>query len=191
MWAIMTARVLRVTAAATASTAGTYVPSSTLTKTGHGLILDDGVDGRGKAGGNGDDFVARPDPPVLELRRPQCAEGYQVGRRTGIDQQGRIAIHPPGQFAFELLREPPRGEPEIQAGLDGQLQFLRRIRGPRNDRDLAGINGRGENAAWSTRRPGQGSGGEVPLNVTSTFSSQNRFSFPRLKRIRLKAVQTT
>ena len=83
-----------------------------------------GIDGGGEAGGHGDDFVARPDPPVLQLRRGQGAEGHQVGRRAGIDQQGRIAIHALGQRALELLGEAAGGEPEIEAGLDGQLQFF-------------------------------------------------------------------
>ncbi len=91
---------------------------------GDGPVLEDGVDGRGEAGGHGDDFVARPNPPVLELRRRQRAEGHQVGRRPGVDQQGRIAIHALGQRALELFGESAGGEPEVEAGLDGQLQFF-------------------------------------------------------------------
>ena len=48
----------------------------------------------------------------------------RLADEPGIDQQGRIAIHALGQLALELLGEPAGGEPEIEAGLDGQLQFL-------------------------------------------------------------------
>ncbi len=105
--------------------AGDVGPQFHVDENRQGTILDDRVDGRGKAGGDGDHFIARPDAALLQLRRSQRAEGHEIGRRTGIDQQGRIATHALGQRPFELLGESAGGQPEIETGLDRQADFLR------------------------------------------------------------------
>ena len=77
---------------------GVVVAQPTSTNTGHQPVLDDRRDRGGEARGDGDDLVARLQPPVTELGRRERGEGDQVGRRARVDEQ-RI-----GQP--EIVREP-------------------------------------------------------------------------------------
>jgi hypothetical protein len=81
----------------------------------HEAVLDDRVDGRGEAGGDGDDLVTRLQLPVAQARRGQGAHGGQVGRRARVDHQRVAQPRGAGQLALEALVLGARGEPAVEA----------------------------------------------------------------------------
>ena len=88
-----------------------------------------GIDGGGKAGGDGDDFVAGLERAVAELRRSQGGEGHQVGGGAGVDQDSVADAEEAANSRFELRGEAAGGEPEIERGID-QIPHVRGVEDP-------------------------------------------------------------
>ena len=76
----MMARVLGPMASSSAFRDGSVVAQVDIHKDRHKPILHDGCYGGGKAGCNGDDFVAGPQAAVTQLGGGQGSHGNQVGR---------------------------------------------------------------------------------------------------------------
>ena len=94
------------------------VASSTSTKTGHQAVLQDRVDGRGEPRGDGDDLVARPQPPLPQLRRGQRRQGQQVGGGAGVGQVRLADAQTARELPLELPGDGARGDPHVQRGRD-------------------------------------------------------------------------
>ncbi len=72
----------------------------------------------GKAGGDGDDLVARLDAPLAELRRGQRHEGQQIGRGARIGQGTVLHAEKLGELPLESFGIAAGGQPEIKGGID-------------------------------------------------------------------------
>jgi len=80
-------------------------------------VLEDGVDGGGKACGDGDDLVAGLQSARAKLGRGQRGERNQVRRRAGVDQRSGAHTDEAGELALKLLRPAAGGEPAVQSGV--------------------------------------------------------------------------
>ncbi len=86
--------------------------------------MQDGRDRRGEAAGHRDDLIPAANLPVSQLGRGQHAERDQVRRGTAVDQMGVFHADPCREILLELLRETPRGQPEVQRGVRQCAHFL-------------------------------------------------------------------
>ena len=88
----------------------------------HQLVLHDGGDGGGEGRGGGDDLVAGFQR-ARNLPRAQRRHRHQIGRRSGVDREDALQTHVLAQPLGERLHARAIGEPEVEHGLDGALQF--------------------------------------------------------------------
>lgn len=92
----------------------------------------DRIDRRRKAGGAGDDLVARLQRPVAQHRRGQRRKGDEICRGAGIDGE-RLARPDKGREPrLEGGVEAGGRQPEIQCGIDKRLHVARVIDAARN-----------------------------------------------------------
>jgi hypothetical protein len=93
-----------------------YVGSVTSTKDRHTAILQDRIDGRGKAGGDGDHFVAWLYGALAQARRGERTEGQQVGRRARVGGEHVFDVQELPQPLFEsALKRPLVSQPSSTA----------------------------------------------------------------------------
>ena len=124
VWAIITALVLGLSAASISLQRRHIGAQFHIHEHRHGAVLHDRVDGRGKPGRHGDDFVAGLDAPVLELGRGERGERDEVGRGAGVDQQHVLQAEEFGQARLELLGIAARRQPEVERGIHQVHQLL-------------------------------------------------------------------
>ena len=98
-----------------------YVGICSSTKTGNEAVLNDRIDGCGKAGCDRDHFVAGLEPAIAKFRRSKRGNGKQVGGRTGVDQRRSADAEPASELLFELRGETPGCQPEIERRIHQRL----------------------------------------------------------------------
>ncbi len=99
-------------------------------------ILNDRIDGRRKAGRDGDDFIAGPKLAVAELGRRQARQRDEIRGGAGVDKQ-RVPQAPPlGERPFELGGESSGGEPKVERAIDemDHVIIVKNAAGARNRR---------------------------------------------------------
>ena len=109
----------------------------------HQAVLQDGIHRGGKAGRDGDHFIAGNQASMAQLGRGQCGHRQQVGRRSRIHQQAIAQAAPTGELALELVGEAARRQPEIECRIYERAHF-------RGVEDLAGdghLGGAGDEVA--------------------------------------------
>ncbi len=81
-------------------------------------VLDDGGDGGGKSGGDGDDFAAFRDAPLVQLPGCQRRKGEKIGGRARHREPAMREAEPRRQRRLEFGRVTAGGEPQIERGVE-------------------------------------------------------------------------
>jgi hypothetical protein len=90
----------------------------------HQAVLHDRRHGAGEARRHGDHLVAGLEAAFTELGRRERRDRDEVGRRTGVDEEGVRETEIVGDARLELLGEAAGGEIEVEARVDQGAQLL-------------------------------------------------------------------
>jgi hypothetical protein len=98
-------------------------------------VLNDRVDRRWEAGGNGQDLVAAFEGALAQFVAGQTAERDEVGARAAIDEQCAASADVLGKSAFKQRMEASGGQPTVQACIDQRCEVfcVEDLAGDRND----------------------------------------------------------
>ena len=79
----------------------------------------------GKPGRAGDDLVAGQQTAFVgQFRTGQRADGEQVRRRAGVDEQRAFDAQDSSQFTLERIALAPERQPEVEGGIDGGFDLV-------------------------------------------------------------------
>jgi len=87
-------------------------------------VLNNRVDGRGKARGNGQYLISALEGPLAKLVAGETAERDEVGARSAVYEDGAAGTDVPGESAFKQRMEPPGGQPAVEGCINERCEVL-------------------------------------------------------------------